>query len=265
MSLLNVENIRKSYGKTEVLKDISFSLKKGEVLAIIGSSGSGKTTLLRCLNFLETPGNGKISVNDKVLFDSNDSSAKSDSEIRKRRLHFGLVFQSFNLFPQYTVIENIMLAPKLAAKEQIKQTGEYMGAKSYKEAHEIIKSNAKSLLERVGLSEKSESYPCNLSGGQQQRVAIARALALNPDVLCFDEPTSALDPELTGEVLNVIRSLKTSDSTMIVVTHEIEFARDVADKIIYMADGVIAEEGTPEQVINNPQNPRTQAFLSRFN
>lgn len=265
MSLLNVENIRKSYGKTEVLKDISFSLKKGEVLAIIGSSGSGKTTLLRCLNFLETPGNGKISVNDKVLFDSNDSSAKSDSEIRKRRLHFGLVFQSFNLFPQYTVIENIMLAPKLAAKEQIKQTGEYMGAKSYKEAHEIIKSNAKSLLERVGLSEKSKSYPCNLSGGQQQRVAIARALALNPDVLCFDEPTSALDPELTGEVLNVIRSLKTSDSTMIVVTHEIEFARDVADKIIFMADGVIAEEGTPEQVINNPQNPRTQAFLSRFN
>ncbi len=155
MSLLNVENIRKSYGKTEVLKDISFSLKKGEVLAIIGSSGSGKTTLLRCLNFLETPGNGKISVNDKVLFDSNDSSAKSDSEIRKRRLHFGLVFQSFNLFPQYTVIENIMLAPKLAAKEQIKQTGEYMGAKSYKEAHEIIKSNAKSLLERVGLSERA--------------------------------------------------------------------------------------------------------------
>lgn len=265
MSLLNVENIRKSYGKTEVLKDISFSLKKGEVLAIIGSSGSGKTTLLRCLNFLETPSNGKISVNDKVLFDSNDSSAKSDSEIRKRRLHFGLVFQSFNLFPQYTVIENIMLAPKLAAKEQIKQTGEYMGAKSYKEALEIVKSNAKSLLERVGLSEKSESYPCNLSGGQQQRVAIARALALNPDVLCFDEPTSALDPELTGEVLNVIRSLKTSDSTMIVVTHEIEFARDVADKIIFMADGVIAEEGTPEQVINNPQNPRTQAFLSRFN
>lgn len=265
MSLLNVENIRKSYGKTEVLKDISFSLKKGEVLAIIGSSGSGKTTLLRCLNFLETPGNGKISVNDKVLFDSNDSSAKSDSEIRKKRLHFGLVFQSFNLFPQYTVIENIMLAPKLAAKEQIKQTGEYMGAKSYKEAHEIIKNNAKSLLERVGLSEKSEAYPCNLSGGQQQRVAIARALALNPDVLCFDEPTSALDPELTGEVLNVIRSLKTSDSTMIVVTHEIEFARDVADKIIFMADGVIAEEGTPEQVINNPQNPRTQAFLSRFN
>ena len=263
--LLSVQNAGKHFDNKVVLERISLNIQAGEIVALVGPSGSGKTTLLRCLNFLETPGNGKISVNDKVLFDSNDSSAKSDSEIRKRRLHFGLVFQSFNLFPQYTVIENIMLAPKLAAKEQIKQTGEYMGAKSYKEAHEIIKSNAKSLLERVGLSEKSESYPCNLSGGQQQRVAIARALALNPDVLCFDEPTSALDPELTGEVLNVIRSLKTSDSTMIVVTHEIEFARDVADKIIFMADGVIAEEGTPEQVINNPQNPRTQAFLSRFN
>ena len=271
MTILEVHNLKKVYttrfggNQVQALRNIQFSVEEGEYVAIMGESGSGKTTLLRCLNFLETPGNGKISVNDKVLFDSNDSSAKSDSEIRKRRLHFGLVFQSFNLFPQYTVIENIMLAPKLAAKEQIKQTGEYMGAKSYKEALEIIKSNAKSLLERVGLSEKSESYPCNLSGGQQQRVAIARALALNPDVLCFDEPTSALDPELTGEVLNVIRSLKTSDSTMIVVTHEIEFARDVADKIIFMADGVIAEEGTPEQVINNPQNPRTQAFLSRFN
>lgn len=265
MSLLSVENIRKSYGKTPVLKDISFSLEKGEVLAIIGSSGSGKTTLLRCLNFLETPQNGKISVGDKVLFDSNDSGKNSESQIRKNRLHFGLVFQSFNLFPHYSVIDNIMLAPHLAAKEQIKQTGEYMGAKNHKDAQKIIRETALSLLEKVGLSEKSESFPCNLSGGQQQRVAIARALALNPDVLCFDEPTSALDPELTGEVLNVIRSLKTSDSTMIVVTHEIEFARDVADKIIFMADGVIAEEGTPEQVINNPQNPRTQAFLSRFN
>ena len=264
MSLLNVENIRKSYGKTEVLKDISFSLKKGEVLAIIGSSGSGKTTLLRCLNFLETPGNGKISVNDKVLFDSNDSSAKSDSEIRKRRLHFGLVFQSFNLFPQYTVIENIMLAPKLAAKEQIKQTGEYMGAKSYKEAHEIIKSNAKSLLERVGLSEKSESYPCNLSGGQQQRVAIARALALNPDVLCFDEPTSALDPEMVGEVLDVMKELAQDGMTMVVVTHEMGFARNVADRIVFMADGQIIEEGTPEHFFTNPKNERVRQFLSKI-
>lgn len=265
MSLLNVNNIQKSFGKNEVLKSISFSLEKGEVLAIIGSSGSGKTTLLRCLNFLETPQKGKIIVNDKVLFDGDDPSKKTDSQIRKNRLHFGLVFQSFNLFPQYKVIDNITLAPMLAAKEQIKKSGEYMGAKTYKQAQEIIRENALSLLERVGLSEKRDAYPGNLSGGQQQRVAIARALALNPDVLCFDEPTSALDPELTGEVLNVIKGLKTSDSTMVVVTHEIDFARDVADKIIFMDNGVIAEEGSPEQVIGNPQNPRTKEFLSRFN
>lgn len=265
MSLLNVNNIQKSFGKNEVLKSISFSLEKGEVLAIIGSSGSGKTTLLRCLNFLETPQKGKIIVNDKVLFDGDDPSKKTDSQIRKNRLHFGLVFQSFNLFPQYKVIDNITLAPMLAAKEQIKKSGEYMGAKTYKQAQEIIRENALSLLERVGLSEKRDAYPGNLSGGQQQRVAIARALALNPDVLCFDEPTSALDPELTGEVLNVIKGLKTTDSTMIVVTHEIDFARDVADKIIFMDNGVIAEEGAPEQVIGNPQNPRTKEFLSRFN
>lgn len=265
MSLLNVNNIQKSFGKNEVLKSISFSLEKGEVLAIIGSSGSGKTTLLRCLNFLETPQKGKIIVNDKILFDGDDPSKKTDSQIRKNRLHFGLVFQSFNLFPQYKVIDNITLAPMLAAKEQIKKSGEYMGAKTYKQAQEIIRENALSLLERVGLSEKRDAYPGNLSGGQQQRVAIARALALNPDVLCFDEPTSALDPELTGEVLNVIKGLKTSDSTMIVVTHEIDFARDVADKIIFMDNGVIAEEGAPEQVIGNPQNPRTKEFLSRFN
>lgn len=265
MSLLNVNNIQKSFGKNEVLKSISFSLEKGEVLAIIGSSGSGKTTLLRCLNFLETPQKGKIIVNDKVLFDGDDPSKKTDSQIRKNRLHFGLVFQSFNLFPQYKVIDNITLAPMLAAKEQIKKSGEYMGAKTYKQAQEIIRENALSLLERVGLSEKRDAYPGNLSGGQQQRVAIARALALNPDVLCFDEPTSALDPELTGEVLNVIKGLKTSDSTMIVVTHEIDFARDVADKIIFMDNGVIAEEGSPEQVIGNPQNSRTKEFLSRFN
>lgn len=265
MSMLNVNNIQKSFGKNEVLKNISFSLEKGEVLAIIGSSGSGKTTLLRCLNFLETPQKGQIIVNGKVLFDADDPSKKTDSEIRKNRLHFGLVFQSFNLFPQYKVIENITLAPMLEAKEQLKKSGEYMGVKTYKQAQEIIRKNALSLLERVGLSEKKDAYPGSLSGGQQQRVAIARALALNPDVLCFDEPTSALDPELTGEVLNVIKGLKTSDSTMIVVTHEIDFARDVADKIIFMDEGVIAEEGTPEQVIGNPQNMRTKEFLSRFN
>ena len=265
MSMLNVKNIQKSFGKNEVLRNISFSLEKGEVLAIIGSSGSGKTTLLRCLNFLETPQKGQIIVNGKVLFDADDPSKKTDSEIRKNRLHFGLVFQSFNLFPQYKVIDNITLAPMLEAKEQMKKSGEYMGVKTYKQAQEIIRKNALSLLERVGLSEKIDAYPGNLSGGQQQRVAIARALALNPDVLCFDEPTSALDPELTGEVLNVIKGLKTSDSTMIVVTHEIDFARDVADKIIFMDEGVIAEEGTPEQVIGNPQNMRTKEFLSRFN
>lgn len=265
MPILKVENIKKNFGKTEVLKDISFSLEKGEVLAIIGSSGSGKTTLLRCLNFLEKPQKGKITVNDNVLFDSDNSQKQSENAIRKNRLHFGMVFQAFNLFPQYKVLENVMLAPQILAKEQLKKNGEYMGVKTYKQAQEIIMDNALKLLERVGLSDKKDSYPSSLSGGQRQRVAIARALALNPDVLCFDEPTSALDPELTGEVLNVIKGLKTSESTMVVVTHEIEFARDVADKIIFMADGVIAEEGTPEQVIGNPQNPRTQAFLSRFN
>ncbi|MBQ1436530.1 MAG: amino acid ABC transporter ATP-binding protein [Ruminococcus sp.] len=265
MSFLNVESIKKSFGKNEVLKDISFSLERGEVLAIIGSSGSGKTTLLRCLNFLETPQSGKITVNGNVLFDGSDPAKKTEAEIRKNRLHFGLVFQSFNLFPQYKVIENITLAPLLAAKEQIKTNGEYMGEKTYKKAAEAINQNAERLLSKVGLLEKKNDYPCNLSGGQQQRVAIARALALNPDVLCFDEPTSALDPELTGEVLSVIRGLKSSDSTMIVVTHEIGFAHDVADKIIFMDEGVIAEQGTPQQVIDNPQSQRTKTFLSRFN
>ncbi len=265
MAFLEVKNIKKSFGRTEVLKNIGFSLEKGEVLAIIGSSGSGKTTLLRCVNFLETPQEGIIFVNGEVLFDGEDSSKKKDAEIRRNRLHFGMVFQQFNLFPQYTVFENLILAPKLLAKEKIKESGEYKGATTYKGAVEKIKAEASRLLDKVGLAEKRDEYPCNLSGGQQQRVAIARALALNPDVLCFDEPTSALDPELTGEVLNVIKGLKSSESTMIVVTHEISFARDVADRVIFMADGVIEEEGTPSQVIEHPQSPRTQAFLSRFN
>lgn len=264
MALLKVEGIKKSFGKTQVLKDISFSLEKGEVLAIIGSSGSGKTTLLRCLNFLETPNDGKISVNGNVLFDGSAKVKMSDAQIRENRLNFGLVFQSFNLFPQYTALENVMLAPKLLTKNQKDDKG-YKGLTKPSEIKAKIREEALALLDRVGLSDKTDSYPCNLSGGQQQRVAIARALALNPSVLCFDEPTSALDPELTGEVLNVIRGLKSYDSTMIVVTHEIEFARDVADKIIFMADGVIEEEGTPAQVIENPKSPRTQAFLSRFN
>lgn len=242
MSLLEIENISKSFGKTRVLKNVSFSLQKGEVLSIIGASGGGKTTLLRCINFLETPDEGKISVGGNTLF---DGTKLNDSQIRNNRLHFGLVFQSFNLFPQYTVLKNVTLAPTLLKKGTPEQ----------------IEENALSLIERVGLSEKINSYPCELSGGQQQRVAIARAMALNPDILCFDEPTSALDPELTGEVLRVIKSLKESGSTMIVVTHEMEFAKNVSDKIIYMADGIIEEIGTPEQIFENPKSEKTRRFL----
>ena len=239
MMILQVNNLKKGFGSTEVLKGVSFSLEQGQVLAIIGSSGSGKTTLLRCLNFLETADEGEIIVNGKQLLSS------SEDEIRKNRLHFGLVFQNFNLFPQYTVLENITLAPTL-----LKQSGS-----------DAIKDKALSLLEQVGLSHKRDSYPWQLSGGQQQRVAIARALALNPQILCFDEPTSALDPELTGEVLRVIRGLKEKGNTMIVVTHEMEFAKSVADVVIYMADGVIEEMGSPETVFDNPRSEKTRAFL----
>ena len=245
MSVLEVKDIKKNFGKTEVLKGISFSLHEGEVISIIGSSGSGKTTLLRCLNFLETPDSGTIIVGDKVLFDSADNNTLSDEQIRENRLHFGLVFQSFNLFPQYNVIDNVTLAPKLLKKG----------------SNEEIDKKARELIENVGLTDKVESYPCELSGGQQQRVAIARALAMNPDILCFDEPTSALDPELTGEVLRVIKGLKESGSTMIVVTHEMEFAKNVSDKIIFMADGVIEEIGTPQQIFENPQSQKTKSFL----
>ena len=243
MAVLEVKDIKKSFGKTNVLKGVSFSLEKGQVLAIIGSSGSGKTTLLRCLNFLETPDSGEIWVDGKLL--RVGSQKLSEQQIRENRLHFGLVFQNFNLFPQYNVLKNVMLAPQLLKKGSPKE----------------LEDRAKQLLEQVGLSEKLDSYPYQLSGGQQQRVAIARALALSPEVLCFDEPTSALDPELTGEVLRVIRGLKSEDSTMIVVTHEMEFARSVADVVMYMADGVIEEMGTPEQVFENPQSEKTKAFL----
>ena len=248
MSILEVSNIKKSFGKTEVLKDISFTLEKGDVLSIIGSSGSGKTTLLRCLNFLEIADNGKIMVDGDVVFDGSDKSYLTDEKIRESRLNFGLVFQNFNLFPQYTVLENLTLAPTLLKKG----------------SEEEIKKNALELIKKVGLEEKVNFYPCQLSGGQQQRVAIARALALNPKILFFDEPTSALDPELTMEVLNVIKGLKESGCTMVIVTHEMAFARDVSDKVIFMDGGVIAEQGTPDQVINNPQNERTKHFLNRF-
>ena len=247
MAVLEVKNIKKSFGKTNVLKGIDFSLNKGEVLAIIGSSGSGKTTLLRCLNFLETPDNGSITVDGKVLYDSENSATLNDEAIRQNRLHFGLVFQNFNLFPQYNVLENVTLAPSLLKRG----------------SEEEIKQNALNLIEKVGLSDKIDSYPCQLSGGQQQRVAIARALAMNPHILCFDEPTSALDPELTGEVLKVIKSLKSGDNTMIVVTHEMEFAKNVADKVIFMADGIIEEEGTPTDVFDNPKSAKTKAFLAK--
>ena len=243
MAILEVKNIKKSFGKTKVLKGVSFSLEKGQVLAIIGSSGSGKTTLLRCLNFLETPDEGEIIVNGKSLFTAG--ARQNDQQIRENRLHFGLVFQNFNLFPQYNVLKNVTLAPTLLKKGDPK----------------ALEEHGRQLLAQVGLSDKLENYPYQLSGGQQQRVAIARALALQPEVLCFDEPTSALDPELTGEVLRVIRGLKSADNTMIVVTHEMEFARSVADVVIYMADGVIEEMGTPEQIFGNPQSEKTKAFL----
>ena len=239
MAILEVKNIKKNFGANQVLKDVSFSLEEGQVLAIIGSSGSGKTTLLRCLNFLETPDSGEILVQGKQLL------SQSEEEIRQNRLHFGLVFQNFNLFPQYTVLQNVTLAPTLLNRDTT----------------DAIRQKALTLLERVGLSQKVDSYPYQLSGGQQQRVAIARALAMNPEVLCFDEPTSALDPELTGEVLRVIRELKNTHSTMIVVTHEMEFAKSVADVVIYMADGVIEEMGPPEQIFDNPQSEKTRAFL----
>ena len=243
MAILKVKNIKKDFGKTKVLKGVSFSLEKGQVLAIIGSSGSGKTTLLRCLNFLETADEGEILVDGKQLFSAG--AKYTEDQIRENRLHFGLVFQNFNLFPQHNVPKNVTLAPTLLKKG----------------TPEELEARGKALLEQVGLGEKLESFPYQLSGGQQQRVAIARALAMQPEILCFDEPTSALDPELTGEVLRVIRELKNEDRTMIVVTHEMDFARSVADVVIYMADGVIEEMGTPEEVFGNPKSEKTRSFL----
>ena len=258
MSILEVQNIEKHFGATRVLEDISFSLEKGQALAIIGSSGSGKTTLLRCLNFLEAPNHGSISVTGNVIFDANDPITQREAEVRKKRLHFGLVFQSFNLFPQYTALKNVTLAKELLSQE----LPEYKQNK--KAILEEIQAEGRELLAKMGLSERADHYPSQLSGGQQQRVAIARALALKPDILCFDEPTSALDPELTGEVLKVIRSLAEQKTTMIIVTHEMAFARDVADEVIFMDGGVIVEKGPARQVIEHPQEERTRQFLSRY-
>lgn len=254
MAVLEVRKLQKSFGKTSVLEDVSFSLSKGQCLAIIGSSGSGKTTLLRCLNFLERADGGQILLGGETLFDAAAQKPVPEREVRKKRLHFGLVFQNFNLFPQYTALENVTLAQRLAAKER----GER------KKALPQIMENGKRLLAQVGLTHRMDSYPHQLSGGQQQRVAIARALAGEPDILCFDEPTSALDPELTGEVLKVIRSLRERETTMIIVTHEIRFAHDVADYVIFMDEGRIVEEGSPSQVIDAPQADRTRRFLERY-
>lgn len=258
MAILEVQNIEKSFGATKVLKDISFSLEQGQALAIIGSSGSGKTTLLRCLNFLERPDSGKIIVQGETLFDAETAGQEREQDIRKKRLHFGMVFQSFHLFPQYTALQNVMLAGQLLAKEE----PDFKVRK--KEIFAELEENAKGLLDKMGLSDRISHYPHQLSGGQQQRVAIARALALKPDILCFDEPTSALDPELTGEVLKVIRSLAEQKTTMVIVTHEMAFARDVADQVIFMDGGIILEQGEARQVIEHPKEERTKQFLSRF-
>lgn len=258
MNILEVRDLEKSYGGTSVLKGISFSLQQGEVLSIIGSSGSGKTTLLRCLNFLEQPQAGQIFVNEKLLWDGASPTQK-DAELRQNRLHFGLVFQSFNLFPQYTALQNVVLPMDLLAQNTAKEQGKTCDKAL---VHRQNEEKALALLERVDMVQKAGNYPCQLSGGQQQRVAIARALALGPDILCFDEPTSALDPELTGTVLNAIRQLKDSRTTMIVVTHEMEFARSVSDRVIFMADGVIEEQGTPEELFQHPKSEKTRAFLA---
>lgn len=258
MSILEVAHIQKNFGQTEVLKDISFSLEQGQVVSIIGSSGSGKTTLLRCLNFLERPDQGIIRVNGETLYDGDSPAAQTDQQIRLKRLHFGLVFQSFNLFPQYTAIQNVMLAKQLLAKEAL----DFKTRK--KEIYQEIEVQAKALLAQMGLTDRMHNYPHQLSGGQCQRVAIARALALAPDILCFDEPTSALDPELTGEVLKVIRELAKQQTTMIIVTHEMAFARDVANQVIFMDDGRILEQGDPYEVMEHPRQERTKQFLARF-
>ncbi len=260
MSILEIKNVKKSFGQNEVLKGINFTLNKGETLSIIGSSGSGKTTLLRCLNFLETPDEGIFVLNGKTIFEASERRKMKESEIRENRLHFGLVFQQFNLFPQYTVLRNVTLAAELLKKEKLKK--ERASSSAIKEEKKKIEEKARELLASVGLSDRADFYPCQLSGGQQQRVAIARALALEPEILCFDEPTSALDPELTGEVLSVIRSLAKRDVTMIVVTHEMGFAKEVSDRVIFMDDGAIAVEGTPQDVFENSDNERIVKFLN---
>ena len=258
MALLYVDKLRKSFDSLEVLKGISFSMEQGETLSVIGPSGGGKTTLLRCMNFLEMPDSGLITVNGDVLYSSESDNTLTESEIRRNRLHFGLVFQSFNLFPQYTALQNVALAPQLQAKSR----EDYRANR--KKINAEIEAKSEELLRRVGLGDKLGFYPHQLSGGQQQRVAIARALALTPEVLFFDEPTSALDPELTGEVLGVIRQLASEKMTMVIVTHEMSFARAVSDRVLLMDGGNIVEQGPPEQLFGDPQEERTKQFLSSY-
>lgn len=272
MAVLEVRNLRKSFGDNIVLSDISFDVNEGEVLAIIGPSGSGKSTLLRCINQLEKIDGGTVSVcGEEMIVDYVETSTKKVKKgadgptaevhvtrkpkyapayvLRKIRLKIGLVFQNFNLFPHYSVLKNIVQAP----------------IKVLRQDRETAKATAMELLAKMGLEDKADAYPCELSGGQQQRVSIARALALKPEMLFFDEPTSALDPELTGEILKVIKELAQEKMTMVIVTHEMSFARDVADRVIFMDGGVIVEQGTPQEVFGNTQNERTKAFLKRFN
>ena len=262
MAFLEVKNITKSFGKTEVLKNVGFEMEKGEIVAMIGSSGGGKTTLLRCLNFLETPDSGSIKVDGKQVFPLVTDKKKKQGNAN---LAFGLVFQSFNLFPQYTALQNVTLAMNVQSEKTLKESGVKFFERK-KRMREISRENEKTAIEiltRVGLLDKIGNYPCELSGGQCQRVAIARALALSPDILCFDEPTSALDPELTGEVLRVIKDLGKDGRTMIIVTHEMEFARSVADKVLFIADGEIAEQGSPEELFENPKSDKLKAFLNK--
>ncbi len=277
MAFLELKGINKSFGAVNVLNDVSFSLEKGEVVSIIGSSGSGKTTLLRCINFLEYADKGSFTLDGEIMFDGSTENMK-DIEKREKRLNIGLVFQSFNLFPHYSILKNITLAPEMLIKESIKNKGKkgnnekiyksiikyYFDDKTVSEndIKFVVENKAIELLKKVGLENKANDYPYQLSGGQQQRAAIARALALNPSLLCFDEPTSALDPELTGEVLRVIRSLKDDDRTMIIVTHEMGFAKNVSDKIVFMADGVVEEIGKPNEVLENPKTEKLKNFLS---
>ena len=250
MKLLEIENLGKSFGNLEVLKNISMYVEKGEVVAIIGPSGSGKSTLLRCATLLETMDKGSLKINGHVAACevSGKSEYVSKSELTKIKNSFGLVFQQFNLFPHFSVLKNVCDAPVVVEKRDKNQ----------------VRKEAMELLEKVGLSGKENSYPCQLSGGQQQRVAIARALAMKPEILFFDEPTSALDPEITAGILKVLRQLADENMTMVIVTHEIDFARKVADRVIFMDEGVIIEEGDPKQVLDNPSNERTKAFLQKL-